>query len=93
MAGKHKIRIGRVIRDKMEKTVVVEVKVAAHHPLYHKTINKTVKYKAHDENKESKIGDIVKIAETRPLSRDKRWRVAEIVLKGQVAQVKPSEIA
>jgi small subunit ribosomal protein S17 len=93
MAGKHKVRLGRVISDKMDKTVVVEVQVAEHHPLYHKTIHKAVKYKAHDENKESKIGDIVKITETRPLSRDKRWRISEIVVKGEVVEVKPAEIA
>jgi small subunit ribosomal protein S17 len=93
MAGEHKVRLGRVVSDKMDKTVVVEVQVAAHHPLYHKTINKAVKYKAHDENKESKVGDIVKITETRPLSRDKRWRVSEIVVKGEVVEVKPAEIA
>ena len=67
MAGKHKVRLGRVISDKMEKTVVVEVQVPAHHPLYHKTIKKSVKYKVHDENKDSKVGDVVKIIETRPI--------------------------
>ncbi len=92
MAGKHKVRLGRVISDKMDKTVVVEVEVAEHHPLYHKTIKKAVKYKAHDEKKESKVGDIVKIVETRPLSHDKRWRVGEIVIKGEVVEVKPGEI-
>ncbi len=92
MAGKHKERIGRVIRDKMEKTVVVAVDVAEHHPLYHKTIKKAVKYKVHDEKKDSKVGDLVRITETRPLSRDKRWRVAEIVVKGEVVEVKPTEI-
>jgi small subunit ribosomal protein S17 len=93
MAGKHKVRIGRVISDKMDKTVVVEVQVAKHHPLYHKTIHTSVKYKVHDENKQSKVGDTVKIIETRPLSRDKRWRVAEVVVKGEVIEVKPTEIA
>lgn len=92
MAGKHKVRLGRVISDKMEKTVIVEIQVAEHHPLYHKTINRAVKYKVHDENKESKIGDLVKIMETRPLSRDKRWRLAEIISKGEVVEVKPKEI-
>ena len=92
MAGKHKVRLGRVISDKMEKTVMVEVQVAEHHPLYHKTINKAVKYKVHDENKESKVGDLVKIMETRPISRDKRWRLAEIIFKGEVVEVKPKEI-
>jgi small subunit ribosomal protein S17 len=93
MAGKHKVRLGRVISDKMDKTVVVAVEVAAHHPLYHKTIKKAVKYKAHDENKSSKVGDTVKIIETRPLSHDKRWRVAEVVVKSEVVEVKPTEIA
>jgi small subunit ribosomal protein S17 len=93
MAGKHKVRTGRVISDKMDKTVVVEVEVSEHHPLYHKTIKKAVKYKVHDEKKESKTGDIVKIIETRPLSRDKRWRVAEVVIKSEVVEVKPTEIA
>jgi small subunit ribosomal protein S17 len=93
MAGKHKVRIGRVISDKMDKTVVVEVQAAKHHPLYHKTINTAMKYKAHDEKKASKVGDTVKIIETRPLSREKRWRVAEVVVKGEVIEVKPTEIA
>jgi small subunit ribosomal protein S17 len=92
MAGKHKVRLGRVISDKMAKTVVVEVQVSEHHPLYHKTIQKAIKYKAHDENKMSKVGDMVKIVETRPLSHDKRWRVAEVVVKGEVVEVKPTEI-
>jgi len=92
MAGKHKERIGRVVSDKMEKTVVVAVEVFKHHPLYHKTIRKTVNYKVHDEKKESKVGDVVKIIETRPLSRDKRWRLAEIIQKGEVVEVKPQEI-
>jgi small subunit ribosomal protein S17 len=92
MAGKHKVRLGRVISDKMDKTVVVEVQVAEHHPLYHKTINRAVKYKVHDENKESKVGDTVRIIETRPISRDKNWRLAEIVVKGEVIEVKPKEI-
>jgi small subunit ribosomal protein S17 len=93
MAGKHKVRLGHVISDKMEKTVVVEVETAQHHPLYHKTIKRATRYKAHDENKISKTGDTVKIAETRPISRDKRWRVVEVVDKGDVVEVKPTEIA
>jgi small subunit ribosomal protein S17 len=92
MAGKHKVRIGRVIRDKMEKTVVVAVDVAEHHPLYHKTIKKSIKYKVHDEKKESKTGDVVKIIETRPLSHDKRWRLAEVIIKGEIVDIKPEEI-
>jgi small subunit ribosomal protein S17 len=92
MAGKQKVRLGRVTSNKMDKTVTVEVQVAEHHRLYHKTIHKAVKYKAHDEKNESKVGDVVKIIETRPLSRDKRWRVAEVVLKAEVVEVKPTEI-
>jgi small subunit ribosomal protein S17 len=92
MAGKHKVRVGRVVSDAMDKTVIVEVETAEHHPLYHKIIKRAVKYKAHDEMKGSKVGDKVKIIETRPLSRDKRWRVAEIVTKSEVVEVKPEEI-
>lgn len=92
MAGKHKVRLGRVIRDKMDKTVVVAVDVAEHHPLYRKTIKKSIKYKVHDEKKESKVGDVVKIVEARPISRDKRWRLGEIIIKGDVVQIKPEEI-
>ena len=93
MAGKHKERLGRVIGTKMEKTVVVKVEVSENHPLYHKSIRKSVKYKVHDENKACKVGDIVKICETRPLSKDKRWRVSEIVTKGDVVDIKPTEIS
>jgi small subunit ribosomal protein S17 len=93
MAGKHKVRQGRVISDKMAKTVVVEVQVTEKHPLYHKNIIKTVKYKAHDENKISKVGDVVKIIETAPISHDKRWRVAEVIVKGNVVEIKPTEVA
>ena len=93
MAGKHKVRVGQVISNKMEKTVVVGVEVAKKHPLYHKTIKKTVRYKAHDEEKLTKVGDVVKIVETRPLSHDKRWRVSEILTKSEVVEVKPTEIA
>ncbi len=92
MAGKHKVRQGRVISDKMEKTVVVEVQNTEKHPLYHKNIIRTAKYKAHDENKISKVGDVVKIIETAPISRDKRWRVAEVIIKADIIEVKPTEI-
>ncbi len=92
MAGKHKVRQGRVISDKMEKTVVVEVQNTERHPLYHKNIIRTAKYKAHDENKISKVGDVVKIIETAPISHDKRWRVAEVIIKADIIEVKPTEI-
>ncbi len=92
MNNKRKTRIGTVISDKMDQTVVVAVKSVTHHPLYKKTMKRVVKYKVHNANNESKTGDIVKIIETRPLSREKRWRVAGIVKKGEVIEVKPTEI-
>jgi small subunit ribosomal protein S17 len=93
MAGQHKERMGQVVSDKMAKTVIVEVTVTEKHPLYDKNMSKTVKYKVHDENKVSKVGDTVKIVETRPLSHDKRWRIAEVVTKGEVVEIKPTEVA
>ncbi len=93
METKHKTRIGHVVSNKMDKTVVVAVETARHHPLYKKTIKKLVKHKAHDEKNECGEGDIVRIIETRPLSKEKRWRVAEIITKRRVVEVKPTEIA
>ncbi|MCD7722540.1 MAG: 30S ribosomal protein S17 [Clostridiales bacterium] len=78
-----KVRVGVVSSDKMDKTVVVTIKNRARHPLYGKIINRTVKYKAHDENNECRIGDKVSIMETRPISKEKRWRVVEIVEKAK----------
>lgn len=78
-----KKRIGRVVSDKMEKTIVVAVETKVRHPLYGKTVNKTTKFKVHDENNEAKINDRVLIMETRPLSKDKRWRLVEIVEKAK----------
>lgn len=74
-----KTRQGVVVSDKMQKTIVVAVERAYRHPLYGKTVKRTVKFKAHDENNEAKVGDVVKIMETRPLSKEKRWRLVEIV--------------
>jgi small subunit ribosomal protein S17 len=76
-----KTQVGKVVSDKMEKTIVVAVETYKKHDLYHKRIKYTKKFKAHDENNEAKIGDVVKISETRPLSKDKRWRLVEIVEK------------
>ena len=76
-----KERIGLVISDKMEKTVVVEITDKSKHPLYKKTITRSKRIKAHDENNECGIGDKVRIVETRKLSKDKNWRVAEIIEK------------
>jgi small subunit ribosomal protein S17 len=92
MQTKRKTRVGRVISNKMDKTVVVAVETIKRHPLYKKSIKKTVNYKAHDEKKQCGEGDIVKIVETRPLSKEKHWRVAEIITKGEVVEVKPKEI-
>ena len=92
MESKRKTRIGRVVSNKMDKTVTVAVETLRHHPLYKKTIKRMVKYKAHDESNECGLGDIVRIVETRPLSRHKRWRVAEIITKGEVVEVQPKEI-
>ncbi len=92
MEGKHKIRLGRVVSDRMDKTVVVAVETPKRHPLYKKTLRRAVRYKAHDEKNQCGLGDIVKIVETRPLSKQKRWRVAEVVTKGEVAEVKPEDI-
>ena len=74
-----KTRVGIVVSDKMDKTVVVAVKDLEQHKMYKKLIKKTVKFKAHDENNEAHVGDKVSIMETRPLSKDKRWRVVEIL--------------
>ena len=74
-----KTRTGKVVSNKMQKTIVVAVEDHVKHPLYNKIVKKTYKLKAHDENNECKIGDTVKVMETRPLSKDKRWRLVEIV--------------
>ena len=74
-----KTRIGKVVSDKMDKTIVVAVQDNVKHPLYKKIVKRTYKLKAHDENNECGIGDTVKVMETRPLSKDKRWRLVEIM--------------
>jgi small subunit ribosomal protein S17 len=78
-----KVRIGKVVSDKMDKTIVVAVVDNVKHPLYGKIVKRTYKLKAHDENNECNIGDRVKVMETRPLSKDKRWRLVEIVEKAK----------
>ena len=77
--GTRKERTGRVVSDKMQKTVVVALERRVAHPVYGKMVKRTVKVKAHDEQNSAKTGDLVRIAETRPLSKDKRWRLVEIV--------------
>jgi small subunit ribosomal protein S17 len=78
-----KTRTGKVVSDKMDKTIVVAIEDHVKHPLYGKIVKRTYKLKAHDENNECRIGDRVKVMETRPLSKDKRWRLVEIVEKAK----------
>jgi len=77
--GMRKTRTGIVVSDKMDKTIVVQIERKSRHPLYAKTVKRTKKFKVHDEQNAAKVGDKVLIAETRPLSKDKRWRLVEII--------------
>jgi len=79
-----KVRVGKVVSDKMDKTVVVAVKRTTKHPLFGKTMVRTKKYKAHDADDQCRTGDKVKIMETKPLSKDKRWRLTEIMERSQL---------
>ena len=81
--GLRKTRIGVVVSDKMDKTCVIQTKTRVRHPLYGKIMNQTSKLKVHDENNECGIGDTIKVMETRPLSKDKRWRLVEIIEKAK----------
>jgi len=90
--GQQRVIEGTVVSDKMDKTVVVTTVRRKKHRLYHKVISLTQRFKAHDENNECRLGDLVRIQEARPLSRDKRWRVIEILHRGDVAEVQPSVI-
>ena len=78
-----KTRTGKVVSDKMDKTIVVAIEDSVQHPLYKKVIKRTYKLKAHDEKNECRIGDKVKVMETRPLSKDKRWRLVEVIEKAK----------
>ena len=78
-----KTLVGKVVSNKMDKTIVVAMEDSVKHPLYNKIVKRTVKFKAHDENNECNIGDRVRVMETRPLSKDKRWRVVEIIEKAK----------
>jgi small subunit ribosomal protein S17 len=89
---KKKIRVGRVLSNRMDKTVVVEVETRRQHPRYKKIVRYKANFKAHDEGNICGIGDQVRIIETRPLSKDKRWRVAEVLTKAEIVEVKPEEI-
>ena len=81
--NERKTRIGKVVSDKMDKTIVVAIEEVVQHKLYKKSVKRTVKFKAHDENNDAHIGDRVQIMETRPLSREKRWRLVQIVEKAK----------
>ncbi len=90
--GQQRILQGTVVSDKMDKTIVVTVERRKKHPLYHKVISFTQRYKAHDEENSCHLGDTVRIGECRPMSKDKRWRVLEVVSRGDVAEVAPESI-
>jgi len=92
MGINRKTRTGYILSNKMDKTVIVAVETTKHNPLYGKTIKKVVKYKAHDAKSECGEGDTVRIVETRPLSKEKRWRVSEIITKKQAVEIKPEEV-
>lgn len=84
--GQRKVKIGTVVSNKMEKTATVRVDTVVQHSLYKKTVKQSKKYKAHDEENQCGIGDVVKIMETRPVSKDKRWRVVEVLEKAKTLQ-------
>jgi small subunit ribosomal protein S17 len=92
MDKKRKSRFGRVVSSKMDKTAVVAVETRRHHPIYKKTVRRITRYKVHDEMNECQLGDTVRLEETRPLSKEKRWRVAEIVIKAEQLEVRPAEL-
>jgi small subunit ribosomal protein S17 len=93
METNRKTRLGFVVGTKMQKTVIVAVQTLKRDPIYKKTLKRVVKYKVHDEKNECKVGYKVTIVETRPMSKDKRWRVAEILTRGEVVEVQPKEIS
>lgn len=90
--GTQRVIQGTVVSNKMDKTIVVTVERRKKHPLYHKVMGVTERYKAHDDANECKLGDVVRIKECRPMSKDKRWRLIEVLSKGDVADVRPESI-
>jgi len=92
MAGKRRTKVGRVVSDKMDKTVVVSVERLQRHPIYKRVIRRSTKFKAHDEENAARVGDTVRIEESRPLSRDKRWRLVEILGHGHI-EIEPGPMA
>jgi len=92
MEKMRKMRQGRVLNNKMDKTIVVEVETRRKHPRYKKIIRHRAKFKVHDEGNICGVGDMVKIVETRPVSKDKNWRVKEVLRRAEVIDIKPEEI-
>ena len=92
MENMRKVRQGRVLKNKMDKTVVVEVESRRKHPRYKKIVRHRSKFKVHDEGNICGVGDVVSIVETRPLSKEKNWRVKEVLSKAEVVDIKPEEI-
>lgn len=93
MAGKRRTKVGRVVSDKMDKTIVVSVERLRRHPIYKRVVRLSSKFKAHDEENSARVGDTVRIEESRPLSREKRWRVIEVVARGSGVEQAESELA
>ena len=89
--NKRKVRVGRVVSNRMDKTVVIAVERRAKHPLYGKSVRHLTKFKAHDEENQYQVGDVVRIVESRPLSLTKRWRVAELLARKEVPEIAPVE--
>ena len=92
MKKNQKIRLGRVLSNKMDKTVLVEVETRRRHPRFKRVVTYRKEFKVHDEANACGVGDLVRIIETRPISKEKRWRVAEILTKAEAIEVKPEEI-
>ena len=89
---RRKVRIGRVVSDKMDKTVVVVYEWSRPHPIYKKAVRRQTRFNAHDPNNRCKVGDTVRIVETRPISKTKRWKVAEVISSREIAELQPEEI-
>ena len=87
MQGKRRTKVGRVVSDKMDKTVVVSVERLRRHPIYKRVVRLSSKFKAHDDENNARVGDTVRIEESRPLSREKRWRVIEVVSRGSYEEL------
>ena len=92
MQGKRRTKVGRVVSDKMDKTVVVSVERLRRHPIYKRVVRLSSQFKAHDEQNGARLGDTVRIEESRPISRDKRWRVVEVISRGVTEELPADEV-